>query len=125
MVGIHQADEGICMEILDQKIIKNLAAVLNDENVIQDLLQTFIEEGSRQIDEMGSALETANFELISRLAHTLKGSSGNLGALQLSDLCFQLEKAAEKTETEIVGSLINQIRISFGATKSALEAVDL
>lgn len=112
------------MEILDQKIIINLAAVLDDESVVLDLLQTFFEEGSKQVDQMQPALDTADYEQLSRLAHTLKGSSGNLGALQLSDLCFQLEKAAEKADSEIIGSLIKQIRISFGATKSALEAVN-
>lgn len=113
------------MEILDQNKIINLAGVLGDVDIVQDLLLTFYEEGSRQIDQMQPALESADYDQLGSLAHTLKGSSGNLGAVQLSDLCFQLEEAAEKTQTERVGSLIKQIRISFGATKSALEAVEL
>lgn len=111
------------MQILDQKVIQNLADVLGDSDVVQDLLDTYVLEGSRQIDQMQPALENLNFEQLNQLAHTLKGSSGNLGAVQLADLCFQLEQAAKNEEPQHITSLIKQIRISFGATKSALEAV--
>jgi histidine phosphotransfer protein HptB len=112
------------MEVLDQKIITNLADVLGDSGVVQDLLDTFVVEGSRQIDQMQPALEDENYEKLSHLGHNLKGSSGNLGAVQLADFCHKLEQAAKNEETELVASLIKQIRISFGATKSALEAVN-
>ncbi|MFT7243930.1 MAG: signal transduction histidine kinase/DNA-binding response OmpR family regulator [Candidatus Azotimanducaceae bacterium] len=67
--------------------------------------------------EFDAAVESADWELAERLAHTLKGVAGNLGAEQLQTACGELEvqtgkRHAEPTERENVRVQLDRILAS-------------
>lgn len=59
-----------------------------------ELAGLFMKEAPEQMAEMRLGLEQADMELVRRAAHTLKGSSGALGAVRFSTYCRTLEKMA-------------------------------
>ncbi|MCP4662741.1 MAG: Hpt domain-containing protein [bacterium] len=58
--------------------------------------------------EIRRAYERTDGETVVRLAHTLKGSAGNLGASPLVDLCLRIEESAGDGDAdleELIGGL--------------------
>jgi two-component system sensor histidine kinase/response regulator len=66
-----------------------------DEEMLQELMETFLDDIPRQIGTLEEAIEKGN-ALDARLhAHTLKGTSANFGAQTLQAAAYWVEKAAE------------------------------
>ena len=68
---------------------------LDDPEVIVDLLDTFLTDSQRQIEEMRQTFASGDFKTLHRAAHSMKSSSATFGALALSKLCQQLEQSAK------------------------------
>jgi PAS domain S-box-containing protein len=74
---------------VDPAVIDNLRTVLRDET--GEVVNIFLENGARLMEEMRQALLKQDSNAIERAAHTLKSSSATFGALTLSALCKELE----------------------------------
>ena len=72
-------------EILDPEIVNELLEV-GDAEFLQDLFETYIEDAHEKIQGMTQAMESGNAQQLGRLAHTFKGASGNIGAIELSKI---------------------------------------
>jgi two-component system, sensor histidine kinase and response regulator len=69
-----------------------------DHALLRDIVQAFLEEHSRRIDEIRKAIDTADFELLNRAAHTIKGSMRYFSAQAVFDRAIALEQlGAQKT----------------------------
>jgi PAS domain S-box-containing protein len=65
-----------------------------DGTVVERLIGAFLETANTQIERLHEAVREGNPEAVERAAHALKGSSGNIGAIQLADLAGRLERLA-------------------------------
>jgi HPt (histidine-containing phosphotransfer) domain-containing protein len=63
---------------------------------VLDLLDTYIEDSTRQIAAMLSAYACGDFKTAQRMAHSMKSSSATFGALTLSKHCEALEQLARE-----------------------------
>jgi histidine phosphotransfer protein HptB len=63
-----------------------------DFEFVSELIDIYIHEAPKQIQAMTAALIAQTFPTLMITAHTLKGSSLNLGARQLGALCLKLEE---------------------------------
>jgi histidine phosphotransfer protein HptB len=63
-----------------------------DYEFVVELIDIYLSETPKQIQAITSALKTQTFPALMIAAHTLKGSSLNLGAKQLGALCLTLEE---------------------------------
>ncbi|GAA6135826.1 hypothetical protein NBRC116188_26160 [Oceaniserpentilla sp. 4NH20-0058] len=79
---------------------RGLQTTQGDQALYNKLIHRFIEGQSNFYQEFTSAIEVKDNELSTRLAHTLKGVAGNLGALELM-------KSAEKLEHACVNNTLN------------------
>jgi HPt (histidine-containing phosphotransfer) domain-containing protein len=62
-----------------------------DFEFVIELIDIYLNETPTQIQTMVKALDTQDHHMLTIAAHTLKGSSLNLGAKQLGATCFKLE----------------------------------
>ena len=69
---------------------------IDEPDVIIDLLDTFLVDSQRQIEEMHQSLATEDIKTLHRAAHSMKSSSATFGAMVLSRLCQQLEQSAKE-----------------------------
>ena len=69
--------------------------VSGDKELAREVLQLFLEDFPRQIEVLREALARSEAELVRRQAHTIKGASGNIGALALQGIALRFEKAAD------------------------------
>jgi HPt (histidine-containing phosphotransfer) domain-containing protein len=63
-----------------------------ESNRLCDLTDTFLKEAAAQINGIRECLERERFLDLSKIAHSLKGSSSNLGARRLACLCKEIEE---------------------------------
>jgi two-component system, sensor histidine kinase and response regulator len=71
-----------------------LDLVEGDQELLEELAQLFAEECPKAMEEIRNALDAKDAVLLERHAHTLKGSSANIGANGVSAAALALEQEA-------------------------------
>jgi HPt (histidine-containing phosphotransfer) domain-containing protein len=62
-----------------------------ESDLIVELIDLYLDDALRRVAVMQDSLASNNWASLKREAHTLRGSSGNLGALQMVLICEELE----------------------------------
>jgi len=71
-----------------------LAVCGGDHGLLRDIAEAFLEEHPRRIDDIRRAIDTSDWELLHRSAHTIKGSMRYFEARAVFDRAFGLEQIA-------------------------------
>ena len=79
-------------DILDWDAALKICA--GDRALLRDIAEAFLEEHPRRLDEIRRAIDTADWELLHRAAHTIKGSMRYFEARAVFDRAFGLEQLA-------------------------------
>lgn len=61
--------------------------------MLSELSEMFLDDASSALRDLKEAIESEDLPLVERTAHTLKGSSGNMGAKRMAGLCAELQDA--------------------------------
>lgn len=105
--------------ILDIEVLAQLAKYGGFE-IIEESLKDFEQEVCEQLWESTQALEQEDYEVLRRHLHTLKGNSGTLGVVQVSEKASILEKylkentAIDKKLVQDYFTALNQTFEEFG-----------
>ncbi len=83
---------------LNRQIIIELKELMEEEFPI--LIRTFIDDSYVRLDRLIMHVSHKNYEEIRREAHSFKGSSSNMGAITLTELCLALEHLSAKTKLD-------------------------
>ena len=78
------------MSLLDIGMLQSLYE-LGDE-LHDELLLMFEEDFEPRLQKIQEGIENKNPQMLAEYAHSLKGASGAIGALELRTLSFELEK---------------------------------
>ncbi|MBK7001371.1 MAG: response regulator [Rhodoferax sp.] len=104
-------------ELLDKKTFDNLRQILGPS--LQQAVEQFLEDTSHSLDRMEQALADGDNETLRVCAHSIKGSSANLGATGLSQLAKTVE--AQSWEGPTIAPLLPQLRRALDATVRMME----
>lgn len=58
-----------------------------EPDILDELIALFLEDTLQQLAALREAVENEDTQSVERIAHTLKGSCGNMGALRMATLC--------------------------------------
>ena len=105
-------------EIIDLDVLNELKEIMEDD--FDELIEIFIVDGQKQLDDLASALDASTVLDIRRIAHTLKGSSANLGANALSEECKVLEHNAAEDNLNGANEQYEKIKSAYEAVKASL-----
>ncbi|GFM65771.1 Hpt domain-containing protein [Pseudomonas cichorii] len=94
---------------LDYSVLSVLQEVMEDE--YPTLLDVFLKDSEQRVTQLRRAIDTELLDMqeLSLTAHSFKGSSSNMGAMVLSDLCRQLEERARQQQRAGLEELIGLI----------------
>jgi HPt (histidine-containing phosphotransfer) domain-containing protein len=67
-----------------------------------ELIEVYTENSATQILKINQAAARGDLKEVSAQAHSLKSSSANMGAMELSEVCLHLEKAKAIDSTALV-----------------------
>jgi HPt (histidine-containing phosphotransfer) domain-containing protein len=90
------------------------------EDIIEPMLELFVTEASKGMEQLRSATSSADLDAVGRVAHSLKSSAGNVRAKPLADLLQELETAAAQGDRAKVASLVGPIEAAHAAAVSYL-----
>jgi HPt (histidine-containing phosphotransfer) domain-containing protein len=108
--------------MLDQEHINMLRSILPPEK-LADLVNLYIKDSARLIDACKEDLQSNNLTSLRENAHSLKGSSGNMGVTHLFEGAKKLEDAAKAQDDAGIPTLLNAIDESYPKVKEALMAL--
>jgi HPt (histidine-containing phosphotransfer) domain-containing protein len=98
---------------VDYEVLRSLQEVMEGEYPV--LLETFLNDSEERLAQLQHALahQATGLLELSMAAHSFKGSSGNLGAVRLAELCSLLEIRAQEKRWVGVEELVAQINAEF------------
>lgn len=80
--------------VVEIEILNSLSGFIGGEPFGQ-YLSEYLTNTQRNIDRLGHAIAAEDFDRIRQMAHKLKGSAGNIGAMKLTNICEKLQSMAE------------------------------
>ncbi len=110
-------------EPLDRAILAELRSlqVEGEPDLVTELFGMFHAQFPMLMAEMHEAVAHGNAEQLKRLAHKVKGSSGNLGAHHLATLSDELENLAHRGATDGAEARLAQLALEFERVWQAFE----
>ena len=102
---------------LDPQVLSGLQEVMEGE--YPKLLDTFLDDSQKRVEALRKARDDA--KALGRIAHSFKGSSGNLGAVRLAQLCQRLEVESVESAVGDLGELVDQIDREFALVRPLYE----
>jgi HPt (histidine-containing phosphotransfer) domain-containing protein len=100
---------------LDHKVLSTLREVMEDGYPL--LLETFLIDSEERLRQLKI---DDTYQLIAT-THSFKGSSSNMGAIRLSELCDQLEQRAKELSPGDIEKLVAEIDSEFSIVRSLYE----
>jgi len=114
--------------VLDPAVLNTLRQLTapGEPDVLTDVLELFLDEVPPRIERLRNAWAAANIEEVHRMAHSLKGSAGNIGAHALYEICKQLDGIGRTgpgstSSTADVAGLVDSLAVEFGRVKTEID----
>ena len=105
-------------------IKSGLEKVGGNKKLYGKLLRQFLENNKDTTNEIKRVLDEGDTETATRLAHTVKGVSGNLGAEELFPVAGELEKAIKQGETDSLDSLLDSFEFHLNVVMGGIQALE-
>jgi HPt (histidine-containing phosphotransfer) domain-containing protein len=112
-------------DVLDQTVLDELLSFADDGDpeLLLDLIQMFLDDSPSKVAAVQEGLDNGDFEKAERAAHSLKGSSGNLGAHLVQDVCEKLQISTRNQQMDESKQLAPQLAAHYAAAEEALRKV--
>jgi histidine phosphotransfer protein HptB len=110
------------LAIIDPQAIDNLRS-LNPGDAdcfLREITGIFLRDTPQRVAELDESLASGDVEKFARAAHSIKGSSSNLGALALRAVAEKLENEARANGLAGLGALVQQLKEEFIRAENAL-----
>jgi len=95
----------------DKRVLDMLHDAIGES--MTNIISLFLVEVPQQITQMQQALQSGDLGVAARLAHSLKSSAANLGAMRLAAMAADLEPRIKNTDKEVIASSIVKLQVEF------------
>jgi HPt (histidine-containing phosphotransfer) domain-containing protein len=93
-----------------------------DETILLEIVKIFLEDTPQLLASMESAEAAGDAKTLRRLAHSLKGSAGTVGATALQASALGLEQAVDGGDLQAAREMIPGVRAHFSVVQSVMSA---
>jgi HPt (histidine-containing phosphotransfer) domain-containing protein len=98
-----------------------LANDLGAETVLE-IVELYLVDGPRHIVEVRTAVAQSDSGVLRRAAHTLKSTSATIGAMELSKLCFEVERLAREQNVAEAAKHVERLAAHEALASAAVRA---
>jgi histidine phosphotransfer protein HptB len=109
------------MNRLNLDMLNELKMLMEED--FQLLIDTYCEDGALKLEGLKEAVFANNAKEVSDFSHSLKGSSANVGAEILADLCYQMEAKGKKEDLSGAEALYAEIVTEFKCVDNDIQQV--
>jgi len=103
---------------IDLGTLRELRDVMDQD--FEELIEAYLSDTRTRIDDVRAAVIAKDSYQLRELAHSLKGSCINIGAVSLAQWCQKAENMAKEGELEGVSDVVDEIQRQFAEVRSAL-----
>ena len=100
-----------------------LALMDGDQELLQELIDVFLEDAPQRIDGVRRALAAGDAEALYQAAHALKGSAGNFGAPDVVSRAMHLEAHAREDNLDAAAAHFALLEMEMAGLIAELTAV--
>ncbi len=94
------------------------------DKLLHQMIRLYLENTPERLEQIAGGLAPGgDLDEVHRGAHSLKSSSANLGAMQVSELSARLEATAKEGDEALSRSLARELGEAFAAADSQLRAI--
>ena len=91
-------------------------------DLIQELITIYLEESPKQMEQIRQAAQTGNMANLSLYAHSLKGASANMGAMELRYAAGELEAKGKAQDNSNLQPLLERLEAAFARTEEEFKS---
>jgi HPt (histidine-containing phosphotransfer) domain-containing protein len=107
--------------MLDAAIVDELKELLGED--VGEVFDVYLDDSPKRLAEMRQCVRSGDAESLWKAAHTLKGSSRNVGASALADLCADLEVAARQGFPADAEARVDAIESAFAEVAAEIKVL--
>ncbi|WP_369921427.1 response regulator [Marinomonas polaris] len=110
--------------IIDESVLNELKVLLGNDFTL--LIDAFFDDAQNimvSFDKMLSKEDEADYALVSRLAHSLKSVSQNVGAMTMSSMAAQLEQESRQGDVPDLKAKLQEILSMYQNVKNKLQGM--
>jgi HPt (histidine-containing phosphotransfer) domain-containing protein len=121
-IARRENNEG--MPAVNAKVIAELRAMetAGSPGFLGELIDIFIKEADGHLVKLRDSYAARDARVFTHSAHTLKGSSGNLGAQAMSRICADLQTAGHAADWTRAGAALPGLEEEYRSVRAELEA---
>lgn len=107
------------MNVLDEKIVSELKGLLGDDYIT--VFEAFVRSADQAVHELNLAVKVDDINKVETIIHTLKGSSANIGAKNLSKICADMHDDIRNSITDKFKNYLDMIDNEYGKVKESIK----
>ena len=102
-----------------------LQRALNDEDIVRDILESFLADLPLQLQDLGDALVSSDATRFRNRAHTIKGAAGNIGATAIFQTASEAEQLAKNQQLAEAKNLVHKLSVQFEEFRQVVTESDI
>lgn len=95
----------------------------DDEELLREVIDLFVQETPTHEQEVRSALQTGDMDLLGRAMHAIKGTAGNMGGARVLDLSGKIEESTKHAPVTALSDDVEECLRQLHLLKQALVAL--
>jgi two-component system, sensor histidine kinase and response regulator len=92
-----------------------------EPDILEELIELFLTDVPPQLGALREAVQSGDARSVERIAHALKGSSGNMGAVGMEALCAELEEMGRSEDLSAAPGTMTRLEEEFGRVRAVFE----
>jgi CheY-like chemotaxis protein len=94
---------------------------MSGKPLVREIVDSFLAETPRRLELMKEAVRRSDAAALAFIAHSLKGSSGQIGAVRVSSLSFELEQKGKSADLVSAAALLTELERELARLAPLLE----
>jgi signal transduction histidine kinase/DNA-binding response OmpR family regulator len=92
-----------------------------EPDILEELIELFLTDVPSQLVGLREAGQSGDAHSVERIAHTLKGSCGNMGAVGMEAICAEVEEMGRSEDLVTMPGPISRLEEEFGRVRAVFE----
>lgn len=102
--------------------LRELGEATGEPTFVSGLIDEFEASSAQRLRDGARQLAESDLDALERAGHSLKGSSGTIGAMRVRELSAELERAAREGDTATCAQLVTALEAALPLAVQALRA---
>lgn len=113
------------MSAIDLSVVQELLDLCDDGDValLGELVELFLRDAPARVTDILEGCDAGDLERVEKAAHALKGSAGNLGAIDVQAIAERLQIAGRSGDADAVRESTRELPAAYDAAAAELRAL--